>query len=210
MEGMISSQLRRLRTAAVGYPVVSFFPLFSTLQFLYTCSVACGHSFPFAVGLSVSPLWDLKGSAPAQPSPSSLSWLSHGLSSPRDLHLPSLSLVLFFPSPVGRGMYQLYCGYVHIYMQRDICKLEYQCWKHTLHSKASFQASCYFAKNAPFQCPVPPVQPRNSTQTSNQVFLHMLFLEPGYWPFKVNGSVTLGASKRMLLELCGSIQPLAS
>lgn len=73
------------------------------------------YSFPFTVGLSGSRLCDFTGSAPAQLPPSSLLWLSFGLSSPRDLRLPSLSLVLLFPSPVGGQIYRLYlwvCMYI--------------------------------------------------------------------------------------------------
>lgn len=36
----------------------------------------------------------------------------------------------------------------------------------------------------------------------------MLFMEPGYWPFKVNGSVTFVGSKPMLLELYVGVSDL--
>lgn len=83
-------------------------------------------------------------------------------------------------------------------MQRDICKLEYQCWKYTLHSKPLSS----LPKSAPCQCPVPP---RGAWKFHIDVHLVspcMLFLEPGYWPFKMSGSVTLLGSESMLLELC--------
>lgn len=124
-EGVIASLSwgsRGLQLWAVGCPAVSFFPssLPVSRRIRAAMLVAIVSLFlPLHCGSQWVPSVRLHRLCPSPAASQFPSLALPGLSSPQDLRLPSLSLVLLFPSPVGGQIYRLYL-WVYMYICKGI------------------------------------------------------------------------------------------